>query len=68
MIILKKIRYEYYLKRLKPKTMDVIWNFLPVRIAFVRVLLYDDGDGLNRFFVMVETVKIKKMKKISSYQ
>ena len=53
--------YEYYLKRLEPKATDVIWNFLPVRIAFARVLLYSVGDGLNRFLVRVEAVKTKKI-------
>ena len=52
--------YEYYLESLEPKTTDVIWNFLPVRIAFTRVFLYGVGDGLNRFLVRVETVLKKQ--------
>ena len=52
--------YEYYLEGLEPKTTDVIWNFLSVRIAFARVLLYGVGDGLNRFLVRVEAVLKKE--------
>ena len=60
MIIYNNMRYEYYLKRLEPKATDVIWNFLPIRIAFTRVLLYGVGDGLNRFLVRVEAVLKKE--------